>query len=93
MRAGFLYGCASTLFSNACHVYLADSYPTAIRGTTTGAAYSLSRLVTALLPFLLLPILDSHGSTAAFAVVMVLLVIDVVMRGHRCTNRSADATV
>lgn len=91
--AGFLYSCASNLFSNAYHVYLADSYPTAIRGTAAGAAYSLSKLVTAFLPFLLLPILDSHGSTTVFTVVaiaMVLLMIDVTVLGHRSTGRSAD---
>ncbi|GAA4395502.1 MFS transporter [Tsukamurella soli] len=92
--AGFLYTCASNLFSNAYHVYLADSYPTAIRGTAAGAAYSLSKIVTALLPFVLLPLLDSHGGGMVFAVVavaMVLLMLNVAVLGHRSTGQSADA--
>ncbi|NKY17847.1 MFS transporter [Tsukamurella spumae] len=91
--AGFLYTLASNLFSNAYHVYLADSYPTAIRGTAAGAAYSLSKLVTAFLPFVLLPILDDHGSVWVFAVVaaaMLALMITVAVLGHRSTGRSAD---
>ena len=92
--AGFLYTMASNLFSNAYHVYLADSYPTAIRGTAAGAAYSLSKLVTAFLPFILLPILDAHGSVWVFAVVataMLGLMLVVAVLGHRSTGRSADA--
>ncbi|MDF0532313.1 MFS transporter [Tsukamurella sp. 8F] len=94
VAAGFLYTCASNLFSNAYHVYLADSYPTAIRGTAAGAAYSLSKIVTAVLPFVLLPLLDSHGGGLVFTVVaaaMVLLMIEVAALGHRSTGRSADA--
>lgn len=91
--AGFLYSCASNMFSNAIHVYLADSYPTAIRGTAAGAAYSLSKLVTAFLPFLLLPLLDARGGATVFAVVagaMVALMVVVAVLGHRSTGRSAD---
>ena len=42
----------SNVFSNGDNVYLAESCPTAIRGTAAGAAYSLSKLVTGALPFL-----------------------------------------
>lgn len=92
--AGFLYSVASNLFSNAYHVYLADSYPTAIRGTAAGIAYSLSKLVTAFLPFILLPVLDNHGGGPVFTVVavaMLLLMVNVFTLGHRSTGRSADA--
>lgn len=94
VTAGFLYTVGSNLFSNAYHVYLADSYPSAIRGTAAGAAYSLSKLVTAFLPFLLLPVLENHGSGTVFGVVataMVLLMVNVAVLGHRSTGRSADA--
>ncbi|SIR76911.1 MFS transporter [Williamsia sterculiae] len=94
--AGVLYTMVSNLFSNAYHVYLADSYPTGLRGTAAGAAYSLSKLATGLLPFLLLPVLDDHGSGPVFGVVAVamsLLIVDVATLGHRSTGRSADATV
>lgn len=91
--SGFMYSVASNLFSNAYHVYLADSYPTRIRATASGAAYSLSKLTTGALPFILLPVLDGHGSGAVFAVVAVamgLLMLTVALLGHRSTGRSAD---
>lgn len=94
VAAGFAYGIASNMFSNAYHVYLADSYPAAIRGTPSGAAYSLSKLVTAFLPFILLPVLKSHGGGAVFAIVaaaMAALIVIVAALGHRSTGRSADA--
>ena len=94
--SGVLYTMVSNLFSNAYHVYLADSYPTAIRGTAAGAAYSLSKLATGVLPFILLPFLDANGSGAVFALVavaMVALMVNVAVLGHRSTGLSADATV
>ena len=94
VAAGLAYTVVSNVFSNAYHVYLAESYPTAIRGTAAGAAYSLSKLVTGALPFLLLPFLDLHGPVAVFAVValaMGLLVVNVGVLGGRTTGRSADA--
>lgn len=94
IAAGLAYTVVSNVFSNAYHVYLAESYPTAIRGTAAGAAYSLSKLVTGGLPFLLLPFLDLHGPVAVFAVVaaaMGLLVLNVGVLGGRTTGRSADA--
>ena len=92
--SGVGYTMISNLFSNAYHVYLADSYPTAIRATGAGAAYSLSKITTGLLPFILLPLLDTSGSGAVFGVVafaMLLLIINVGVLGHRTTGRSADA--
>ena len=93
---GLLFTIASNLFSNAYHVYLAESYPTAVRATAAGAAYSLSKIVTGALPFLLLPFLRDHGSGPVFglvAVAMGLLVVDVAVLGQRSTGRSADAVV
>jgi MFS transporter, putative metabolite:H+ symporter len=91
---GFAYTLASNMFSNAYHVYLAENYPTAVRATAAGTAYSLSKIVTGALPFLLLPFLDSHGPGPVFglvAVAMALLVINVGALGSRTTGRSADA--
>ena len=91
---GLAYTLSSNLFSNAYHVYLAESYPTAVRATAAGAAYSLSKIVTGAMPFALLPLLDHHGANAVFGVValaMALLAIDVAVLGGRTTGRSADA--
>lgn len=90
---GLLFTLTSNFFSNAYHIYLAEQYPTAVRGTAAGAAYSVSKIVTAALPFLLLPVLDSSGAGAVFTVVAVamgLLVLDVGLLGTRTTGRSVD---
>ncbi|GGF39517.1 MFS transporter [Marmoricola endophyticus] len=92
---GLAYTVSSNVFSNAYHVYLAESYPTKVRATAAGAAYSLSKLVTGGLPFLLLPVLDASGATPVFSVVavaMALLVLNVGVLGQRTMGRSADAT-
>ncbi len=91
---GALYTMSSNVFSNAYHVYLAESYPTAIRGSAAGAAYSLSKIVTGALPFILIPVLDHHGSGWVFALVAVamgLLIINVGALGGRSTGRSVDS--
>jgi putative MFS transporter len=91
---GFLYTVASNVFSNAFHVYLGELYPTALRATAAGSAYSISRLVTAALPYVLLPVLDAHGSGAVFTVVAVamgLLVVDVLGLGPRTTGKALEA--
>lgn len=92
--AGFLYTICSNVFSNAYHVYLAEQYPTAVRGTAAGAAYSLSKIVTGALPFVLLPVLDGAGSGWTFAVVAVamgLLILNVAVLGTRTRGVSVDA--
>ncbi|KAJ1683016.1 hypothetical protein LUZ63_021766 [Rhynchospora breviuscula] len=92
---GLAYTIASNVFSNAYHVYLAESYPTSIRASAAGAAYSLSKLVTGALPFVLLPVLDAGGATPVFSVVavaMALLVVNVGVLGQRTKGRSVDAT-
>ena len=94
--AGFLYTLSSNVFSNAYHVYLAEQYPTAVRGTAAGAAYSVSKVVTGALPSVLLPVLDGAGAGWTFTVVavaMALLIVNVGVLGARTTGRSVDAQV
>jgi MFS transporter, putative metabolite:H+ symporter len=91
--AGFLYTAASNVFSNAYHVYQGELYPTRLRATGAGSAYSLSRLATAVMPFLLLPLLENRGSGAVFVCIgaaMVLLSIDIAVLGPRTTGRRLE---
>lgn len=93
--SGLAFTLASNVFSNAYHVYMAESYPTKVRATATGAAYSVSKLVTGVMPFVLLPFLDAHGSGPVFGLVaaaMALLVLEVAILGQRTRGRSVDAT-
>jgi putative MFS transporter len=90
---GFLYTLVSNIFSNAFHIFQAEIYPTAIRATAVGSAYSLSRLTSALMPFVLLPVLKLYGATALFSVVavaMVLIMIVVGTFGPRTSGRSLE---
>ena len=72
---GILYTLVSNIFSNAFHVLQGEIFPTAIRGRAAGSAYGLSRLSSAAMPFLLLPVLDRYGAGAMFAVVAAAMVI------------------
>ncbi|MBA8794970.1 putative MFS transporter [Friedmanniella endophytica] len=92
--AGFLLTVSSNVFSNAYHTYQAEIFPTAVRSTGVGMCYSLSRAVSALLPFLAVPALERFGPVAVFsgsAVIMVLLCLDVGLLGPRTTGRSLEA--
>ncbi|WBB95633.1 MULTISPECIES: MFS transporter [unclassified Solwaraspora] len=93
---GFSYTLLSNVFSTASHVYLSEQYPTAFRTTAAGAAYSLSRLSAALLPFVLLPILTNAGAGWLFTVIagcVVVMIVAVLRLGDRTTGTSVDLPV
>ena len=87
--AGFLLTAVSNVFSNAFHVYQAEIFPTAIRSTASGAAYSLSRATSVVLPFVAVPMLAAFGPVAVFsgsAVLIVLLCLNVAILGPASTG-------
>jgi putative MFS transporter len=93
VAAGFLLTVASNVFSNSFHIYHTEIFPTGVRSTAIGTAYSLSRLVSAILPFVALNALDSFGSGWVFAgsaVLMALLCLDVAVLGPRTTGRALE---
>src|SRR5438045_1304124 len=88
---GFAYTVVSNVFSNAFHIFQAEIFPTFVRATAAGTSYGLSRLSSAGMPFILLPVLDRFGAAAMFAVVavaMLIVVIDVVLFAPRTTGRA-----
>jgi putative MFS transporter len=90
---GFLTTATSNVFSNVYHVYQAEIFPSDIRATAVGWTYSLSRLSSAALPFILIPVLDEHGAGAMFSVVLIALAITigvVAKVGPRTTWRSLE---
>jgi putative MFS transporter len=94
LLSGGLFTLASNVFSNALHTYLPESFPTSVRGTASGATYSLSKLSTAIQPFLLLPLLDHHGPGTVFTVITVALLIMfvlIVLWGPRTGRKPLDA--
>ncbi|HEX4221688.1 MAG TPA: MFS transporter, partial [Pseudonocardiaceae bacterium] len=66
---GFCYTAISNLFSNAFHTYQGELFPTLVRATAAGTAYSLSRLATAAMPYILLTALSAWQAGGMFAVV------------------------
>jgi len=91
---GFLYTAISNLFSNSFHIYQAEIFPTQLRGTATSGTYSLSRLSSAAMPFILLPLLHHAGAGALFAVVaaaLVIVALDIGLLGPRTTGRALEA--
>lgn len=92
--AGFLLTSASNVFSNAFHIYQAEIFPTSIRSTASGVAYSLSRGTSVVLPFVAVPLLATAGPVAVFggaALLIVVLCLDVGLLGPRTTGRALEA--
>ena len=90
---GFLTTALSNIFSNVYHVYQAEIFPTDVRATAVGWGYSVSRLSSGALPFVLVPVLDDYGAGAMFAVVLMALAITIVavaVAGPRTTWRTAE---
>ncbi|GAC1358932.1 MAG: MFS transporter [Ktedonobacteraceae bacterium] len=91
--SGFLLTVASNFFSNAFHIYQAEIFPTRMRGTAVGTAYSLSRLVSGLLPFGAVALLKSSGPIAVFtaaAILLAVLCLDVGLLGPRSTGLTLE---
>ncbi|RTL66945.1 MAG: MFS transporter [Pseudonocardiaceae bacterium] len=91
---GFLYTAVSNVFSNAYHIYQAEIFPTQLRSTASSGTYALSRLATAAMPFVLVPLLNNAGVAPMFAVVVaavVIVAINVAVLGPRTTGRTLEA--
>jgi putative MFS transporter len=90
---GLSYTMVSNVFSNAFHIFQAEIFPTTVRATATSTAYGLSRLSSAAMPFVLLPVLERSGATAMFAVVataMAMVVVDIGVFAPSTTGRSLE---
>lgn len=91
--SGFALTAVSNVFSNAFHIYQAEIFPTTIRSTAGGIAYSLSRATSAFLPFVAVPLLATAGPIAVFggaAGLIVLLCLDVGLLGPRSTGLALE---
>ena len=74
-------------------MYQAEIFPASVRSTAIGSTYSLSRLVSGILPFILLPVFNDHGAGAMFGVIATaLLVVAATLRvlGPLTTRRNQD---
>ncbi|MFF3494861.1 MFS transporter [Streptomyces sp. NPDC002795] len=92
--AGFLLTVCSNVFSNAFHVYQTEIFPTGMRSSAIGIAYSLSRLTSVVLPFIAIDVLEDLGADAVFigsGVLMLILCLNVRLLGPRTTGRSLES--
>jgi MFS transporter, putative metabolite:H+ symporter len=90
---GLSYTIVSNIFSNAFHIFQAEIFPTPVRATATSTAYGLSRLSSAAMPFVLLPVLEHSGAPAMFAAVaiaMLIVVVDIGIFAPSTTGRSLE---
>jgi putative MFS transporter len=90
---GFLYTAASNVFSNGLHIFQAEIFPTSVRATAAGTCYGLSRLSSAAMPFVLLPVLQNQGAGPMFVVVALALwivILDIALFAPRTTGRSLE---
>jgi putative MFS transporter len=90
---GFLYTAASNVFSNGIHTFQVEIFPTAVRTTAAGACYGLSRLSSAAMPFVLLPVLRQWGAGPMFIAIgaaMWIVIVDVAWFGPRTTGRALE---
>ncbi len=90
---GFLYTAVSNVFSNALHIFQVEIFPTSIRATAAGLCYGLSRLSSAAMPFVLLPVLQRWGAGPMFVVVagaLWIVIFDVALFAPRTTGRSLE---
>ncbi|HEY7075288.1 MAG TPA: MFS transporter [Solirubrobacteraceae bacterium] len=95
VAAGFCVTAVSNVFSNSFHIYQAEIFPTRIRGTAVGIAYSLSRLSGAILPFITVAVLDNLGASTVFvgcAAIMAIVALDVALLGPRSTGQVLEAS-
>jgi putative MFS transporter len=94
VACGFLYTIVSNVFSNAYHIYQAEVFPTRLRATATSSTYSLSRLSSGLMPFILLPLLHNAGAGTLFVAVaaaLVVVALDIALFGPRTTGRALES--
>ena len=76
------------------HIYQAEIFPTPLRSTGASGTYALSRLVTAIMPFVLVPVLNDDGVIPLFAIMcvaMVVVAVDVSVLGPRAAGLRLEA--
>jgi len=93
MALGFAYTVTSNIFSNGFHILQGEVFPTALRARAAGSIYALSRLSSAAMPFLLLPVLQRYGPGVMFgciAVAMLIVMVDIGFFAPATTGRPLE---
>ena len=94
VAAGTLTTLFSVVQSTVARAYAAELFPTAVRNTALGRTYALSRLVSAVLPFVALTVLGALGSSVLYAgcgALLAVLAATVAALGPRTNSLSLEA--
>jgi putative MFS transporter len=93
ITAGAALNICNVVMGNISHTYTPELFPTSVRTTASGRTYSLSRLVSAVLPFDTLPVLYAYGPGVLFSLCAALILImsaAVALAGPRTNSRQLD---
>jgi putative MFS transporter len=73
IAAGIVFNLASAIYSAVLSLYGAELLPTPLRASATAGVWALGRVVSALVPITLLPLLGGYGALAMFTVISAAL--------------------
>jgi len=73
MAAGTAFNLVGAIYVGALSIYGAELFPTALRATVSSTAWAVNRVISALVPLALLPLLKSAGPLAMTAVIAAAL--------------------
>lgn len=76
---GIGFNLASAAYSAVLSIYGAELFPTKLRALATSAAWSFGRIISALVPIVLLPVLSAQGPVAMFGLVTAALLISILL--------------
>ena len=75
--AGVVFNLASAVYSAVLSLYSTELLPTHLRASASAGVWGLGRVVSALVPIALLPLLGGYGALAMFTVISLALVAGV----------------
>lgn len=79
MTAGLVFQMLGSIYIVSVSVYTAEAFPTRIRAVVSSTAWAINRVVSALVPLALLPLLKSAGALTMFSVIAVALVLSAAL--------------
>jgi putative MFS transporter len=77
--AGVAFNLASAVYSAVLSLYAAEILPTHLRASATAGVWGLGRVVSALVPIALLPLLGGYGALAMFTVISAALLASLTL--------------
>jgi putative MFS transporter len=76
---GFAFNLATALYSVVLALYGAELFPTRLRALATSAGWGAGRVVSALVPLVLLPLLSAQGPLAMFVLIAAVLLSSILL--------------